>query len=129
MQLRSAQGAVRAHVDLNVLMQAPDEALMAGYEAALQRLKVIVGEAVSNGLGDLHILISATNPLTLPSHRFSDSKVREQQVLVNRCVQVCQELAGHVDLKLRNVDSLRSFVGPTSNLRNCTFEDHPIMEW
>lgn len=115
--------------DRDPLVQAPEEAPMPGYEAALQRLKVVVGEAVSNGLRDLRIVISATNPLTLPTHRFSDPSAREQQVLVNRCIQVCEELAGHVDLELRNVDSLRNFVGPTNSLRSCTFQDHAIPEW
>lgn len=109
--------------DLDVAVPMP------GYETALHRLKVVVGEAVSHGLDNLRIIISATNPQTLPSHRFSDQRAREQQALVNRCIQVCEELAGHVDLELRNVDSLRNFVGPTSSRRNCTFQDHSIPEW
>ncbi|KAG8169746.1 hypothetical protein KVR01_000491 [Diaporthe batatas] len=114
---------------VDVFVQAPDATPMSGYEAALQRLKILVGEAVSRGLRDLRIVISATNPQTLPTHRFSDSRAREQQELVSRCMQVCQELTDHVDLELRNVDSLRNFLGPTSSLRGCTFQDHEIPEW
>lgn len=102
---------------------------MSGYEAALQHLKVVVSEAVSHGLRDLRIVISAANPLSLPPHRFLDLRVREQQVLINRCMQICYELAGHVDLELRNVDSLRKFVGPTSSLRNYSLQDHVIPQW
>jgi hypothetical protein len=114
--------------DLDV-SQAPDAPPMSGYESALQRLKVVVNEAVSCGLRDLRIVISATNPLTLSPHRFSDPRVREQQALINRCMQVCYELAGHVDVELRNVDLLRKFVGPTSNLRNYSFQDYAIPMW
>lgn len=115
--------------ELDFFSQAPDEVPMSGYESALQRLKVVVNEAVSQGLCDLRVVISATNPLTLPPHRFSDPRVREQQVLINHCMQVCYELAGHVSLELRNVDSLRKFVGPTSDLRDCSFQDHSIPKW
>lgn len=115
--------------ELDFFSQAPDALPMSGYESALQRLKVVVNEAVSHGLCDLRAVISATNPLTLPPHRFSDPQVREQQVLINRCTQVCHELAGHVDLELRNVDSLRKFVGPTSDSRDCSFKDHSIPKW
>lgn len=115
--------------ELDFFSQAPDALPISGYESALQRLKVVVNEAVSHGLCDLRVVISATNPLTLPPHRFSDSRVREQQVLINRCMQVCYELAGRVNLELRNVESLRKFIGPTSDLRDCSFQDHSIPKW
>lgn len=98
--------------------QAPDNGTRStGYEGALERLRVMVKEAMSLGLHALQVVISATNPLTLPPHRFSDQRVSEQQALINRCTEVCHEIGGQVDLELRNVDSLRKFVGPTTVLR------------
>jgi hypothetical protein len=115
--------------DLDPFYQAPDAASMSGYESALLRLKVMVNEAVSSGLRDVRVVLSATDPLSLPPHRFSDTRVSEQHLLVNRCMQVCHELATHVDLNLRDVDTLRKFVGPTSNLPNYSFQDYNIPQW
>lgn len=115
--------------DLSDLSQAPDTAPVPGYETALQRLKVMVSEATSLGPRALRIVISATNPLALPPHRFSDQRVSEQQVLINRCSQVCHEIGGHVDVELRNVDSLRKFMGPTTALQPYSIQDHTIPKW
>lgn len=115
--------------ELENVSQAPDARPMAGYEAALERLKVMVSEAMSLGLRSLRIVISATNPLTLPPHRFSDQRVSEQQALINRCTQVCHEMGGHVALELRSVDSLRRFTGPTTVWRPYSIKDHVIPKW
>lgn len=115
--------------DLDSISQAPDAVPMLGYETALQRLKVMVSEATSLGLRALRIVISATNPSTLPPHRFSDQRVSEQQVLINRCSEVCHEIGGHVDVELRNVDSLRKFMGPTTVLQPYSIKDHTIPKW
>ncbi|KAG6361405.1 hypothetical protein INS49_009632 [Diaporthe citri] len=115
--------------DLDNASQAPKAAPRPGYEAALDRLKVMVSEATSLGLRALRLVISATNPLTLPPHKFSDQRVGEQQALINRCAQVCHEIGGHVDMELRNVDSLRKFIGPTNVSRPYTIQDHAIPKW
>lgn len=116
--------------DLENALQDPKAANKPGFEAALDRLKVMVSEATSLGLRALRIVISATNPLTLPPHRFSDQRVGEQQALINRCAQVCHELGVHVDMELRHVDSLRKFVGPTSvSLPYYSIQDHTIPRW
>lgn len=115
--------------ELDTASQAPDAPARPGYDIALERLKVMVSEARSLGLRALRIVISATNPLTLPPHRFSDQRVSEQQALINRCTQVCHEIGGHVDVELRNVDSLRKFTGPTTVLQPYTIKDHTIPKW
>lgn len=115
--------------DLDTACQAPHAVPKPGYEAALDRLRVMVGEATSLGLRALRIVISATNPLTLPPHRFSDQRVGEQQALINICTQVCHEIGGRVDLELRDVDSLRKFVGPTSVSRACSIQDYVTPKW
>lgn len=115
--------------DLDDIHLAPDAAPKPGYEDALDRLKVMVSEATTLGLRALRLVISATNPLTLPPHRFSDQRVREQQALINRCMQVCHDIGGHVDVEFRNVDALRKFVGPTSILQPYSIKDHVIPKW
>lgn len=115
--------------DLDDVYLAPEAAPKPGYEAALERLKIMVSEATSLGLRALQIVMSATNPLTLPPHRFSDQRIGEQQALINHCTQVCHEIGGHIDVELRDVDSLRKFVGPTSALQSYTIKDHKIPRW
>lgn len=115
--------------DSYVFSQAPDTHHRPGYEVALERLRIMVSEAKSRGLRGLRMVISATNPLTLPSFRFSDQRVREQQVLINRCMEVCYELGGQVSMELRNVDSLRKFLGPRNTLQFYDIKDHAIPQW
>lgn len=128
--MRRAEFGRSSGLDAALDESAPGDRPLPGYESALGRLKVMVGEAVSLGLRALRVVISATNPLSLPPHRFSDRCVRDQQVLINRCAEVCREIGSeHVDLELRDVDSLRRFVGPTTVVRPYHFKDHVIPQW
>lgn len=109
------------------LSPAPDSEPRAEYEATLERLGVMVNEAKLNGLSDLRIVVSATDPVALS--RFSDQQITQQQVLINSCLEISYELGGHVELRLRNVGTLRQFVVSRDSPARFGISDHTIPSW
>ncbi|KAJ0119519.1 hypothetical protein J7T55_013721 [Diaporthe amygdali] len=110
------------------LSPAPESEPRAEYESTLERLGVMVNKAKLNGLSDLRIVVSATDPVMLPS-RFSDQQITQQQVLINRCLEISYELGGHVEVRLRNVGTLRQFVVSRDSPAKVGISDHTIPSW